>query len=376
MGAPAFQCKDLFRKHKMTVLSSNYTLYGDMSRRFIHVLHEFAPEVEVYSIDEAFLYFKSEDVIAAQDWLALGKKIRNVLQQWLGLPVSVGIAPTKTLAKAACELIKKIQISDGVFEIGVDQKSDDFLDLIPIQNVWGVGHRYAKTLQSFGVKTALDLKNKPAHWVRKKMTVMGERTHAELRGVSCIGLEDVEPVRKSIVCSRSFGRGVYKKEDLKEAIATYLARGSEKLRQRKLLANRFSVYLKTNPHQVDFFRKLSWNCALNNPTNMTSCFIEKAFEGLDKHFQDGLCYKKAGVMFYDLVPEDKVQYHLFDSQVLSGSQKKLMAAMDRINAKWGGQTIQHAAEGLKKEWRMRREFRTPNYTTSWKQLLTVKASRK
>src|SRR5215472_17825894 len=284
MGTPFFHMRKLIERHQVRVYSSNYTLYGDMSRRVHDIVAALAPAAEEYSIDESFLQLDGIDDLAGH-----ARYIRRTVRQWTGIPVSIGIGPTKVLAKVANHIAKKQPQHDGVFMLPADY--DAYLAAFPVADLWGIGPRYAAMLERHGLQTALDLKQAPDAFVRQKMTVVGQRLLHELRGVSCLALEEIEPQRKSICCSRSFGRSVTELAELSEAVCSYLSRAAEKLRRR--LAQQLLVHC----------------------------------------YKKGFRYWKAGVLLEGLVPADCVQGDLFQAAD-SPRQKALMRAWDRVNQRF------------------------------------------
>lgn len=373
MGAPFFEWRTLLQKHNTHVFSSNFRLYGDISHRFIQTLRQFSPEVEVYSIDEAFLLLR-DDFISTHNrtWQDLGEEIRQTVWRWLGIPVSVGIAPTKTLAKVAVELVKKNKSSTGVGVLIEPTEINRALGHLPVAAIWGVGWRYSKMLLANGVMTALDFKNQSPDWIRKKMTVFGSRTQTELCGVSCLDLQDVEPPRKSIVCSQSFGRVVTHKQDLQEALANHVAKACAKMRARDLLTRYISVFAYAGSHQFGG-ESLASVVSLSVPLDFTPEITRLAWACLDKFFKQGLRYKKIGVMLGDLVPLQNAQYDLFETEFPNPKKSELMRLLDQVNQKWGDKGLQYAAQGFKKPWQAKTKTRSPEYTTSWAELPKVKA---
>ncbi|MFQ5787466.1 MAG: Y-family DNA polymerase [Thermodesulfobacteriota bacterium] len=371
MGAPVFQYEHVIRKHDIQVLSSNYSLYADMSHRVIEALSRFAPELEIYSIDESFLSLRGFTNVDLTDY---GKKIRSTVKKWTGIPVSIGIGPTKTLAKIANKLAKKNPMCQGVFNIINHPRTDDFLDSVNVEDVWGVGWQYTKLLKKHGISTALKLKDTHDEWIRKHMTVQGLRTVWELRGTSCIELEDVPPDKKEIVSSRSFGKPVEKLKDLEEAVATYMTRAAEKLRSQNSIASFVSVFFGTNRFKEDepqYSNIITGK--LQIPTDYTPELINRAHIILNKIYKTGYRYKKAGVMLGGIVPSDEVQLSLLE-KTNHRRNDRLMKAVDSINAEWGSDTIKYAASGVGRSWRMRRSRVSPRYTTSWNEIPVVKAS--
>lgn len=368
MAAPIFEHVDLVRKHKIHLFSSNYTLYADMSRRVYEVLSDFSPNVENYSIDESFLSlngFKNVDLV---DY---GKQIRAKVLRWTGIPVSVGIAPTKTLCKIANKLAKRNKMCQGVLDITNHPRIDDFLASVDVGDVWGVGWQYTRLLKRHGINTALDLRNAHDGFIRKHMTVEGLRTVWELRGESCIVLEEVVPDKKQIVNSRAFGKDVGDYKELSEAIASYATRAAEKLRAQNSICNHISVWLQTNgfkPEKPQYNNMIS--CKLPEPTAFTPILIKYALCLLERIYRDGYEYKKAGVALTDIVPAGESQLNLF-VKFDKTKHENLMRAMDHINSNWGRETVRSGASGYERPWGMKRALLSRRYTTKWGELLAV-----
>ncbi len=363
MGAPAFQYKELFQKGGVFVYSSNYTLYGDLSHRVMQVLEQFSPKLEVYSIDEAFLQSDCEDPVA------LGREIRRRVLQWTGIPVSIGIGETKTLAKVANHLAKKEEIHGGVYELEGRREIDRILGRFPLGDIWGIGRRLSSRMEAMGITTPLHLKDADNEWVRKNFSVTVLKTVMELRGISVLELEEVYGPKKSITCSRSFGQTVMELEKLEEALASYMARASEKLRLQGSVVDVITVYLTTSP----FIEKPYSNSAtitLPEATDYTPELISYGKRALKGIFRKSYPYKKVGVIFQSLSPKNCYQRDLFAKP--SPKKQALMEMLDQINGTYGENIIQFAAEGIEKPWQMRRSQTSPKYTTSWEELLTIR----
>ncbi len=371
MGVPVFKCKHIIKKHKVIMYSSNYTLYADMSRRVMNTLARFSPDVEIYSIDEAFLNLLGFRINLTE----YARRVKSEVKKRTGIPVSIGIGPTKTLAKLANKIAKKNPECDGVFNITGHPRMDDLLDKIGVADVWGVGTQYTKLLNRNGIHTTLQLKTAPDNWVRKNMSVMGLRTVWELRGTSCIPLEKAPPPRQAIVRSRSFGRPVESLGELKEAVATYVSRAAEKLRAQRSVASFITVFITTDLFKRDE-RQYSNSITLRlpEPSAYTAQLINYAHEGLNRIFKPGFVYRKAGVMLTEIVPQSQVQ--LSFSTRLSSFERNmaLMKAMDEINAEWGRDAIKYLSLGIKQSWKMYRSKLSPRFTTHWKEIPVVKAS--
>jgi DNA polymerase V len=369
MGAPRFQWEDVICKNDVAVFSSNYELYGDLSRRVIGVLEQFSPDVEVYSIDEAFLAFpaklgKSVSRIAAQ--------IRQRVKQCTGVPVTIGIGQTKTLAKVAIEFAKKNAEYNGVLDLSDHSALDDFLARLPVSDVWGVGRRYTEKLARNGVSRARELRDLPDWWVRKHMTVVGLRTVWELRGVQCIPLEHAPLPKKSIICSGSFGRPIERLEELKEAVASSASRGAEKLRRQDSVASSIQVFIQTNTFSSGPQYANAITLQLEQPTAFTPELVSAAVSGAERIYRPGYRYKKAGIMLLGISSQDHVQQGFF-GRPYREREKRVMEAIDQINNRFGRGTIKVAAAGLKQLWKMRCSNRSPRFTTRWSELPVVLA---
>jgi len=371
MGVPAFQCKDLIKKYDIKVYSSNYALYGDMSQRVMDTLARFTPELEIYSIDEAFL---SLGGFISLNLTQYGKQIKTTVKKWTGIPVSIGLGPTKTLAKIANHIAKKDPQFEGVFDITHHPQSDELLDSIEVAEVWGIGYRYAQLLNQKGIYTTLQLKNAPEEWIKKYLTIRGLRTLQELRGISCIPLEQVAPPKKGITSSRSFGRPVETIKELREAVATYVSQAAEKLRAQKSAASCIHVFLTTNCFKDEPQYSNNATFRLPVPTSYTPELIHYAHQNLEKLFKSGYRYKKAGIMLTGIVPQEKVQLSLLTPSYPHARGKILMETIDRINARWGSNTVKYAAAGIQKPWKMRQTKKSPRFTTQWKDIPVVRTS--
>ena len=369
-GAPFFRVRELARREGVAVFSSNYTLYGDMSRRVMECLARFSPEMEIYSIDEAFLAVGG----AAGDPREYGRLVRDTVRRWTGIPVSVGIARTKTLAKMAARCAKRDPASGGVLDLADGARVEERLAAAGAGEVWGVGERYRLLLERHGIRTALELRDAPDRWVRRHMTVTGLRTVWELRGVPCLPLEELPAPKKGIVSSRSFGRPVESLDELREAVASYTARAAEKLRGQGSAAGAIAVFLSTNRfRERDPQYSGGVSCRLPVPSSYTPRLLGAALQLLDRVYRRGYRYKKAGVMLYEIMPEGEAQLDLFSRFHDSDRTRRLMGTMDRVNREMGRHALRFAAEGRARSWRMRREFLSGRYTTHWAEIPVVRA---
>ncbi len=366
MGVPFFEHEAVIEKHNVAVFSSNYQLYGDMSQRVMDSLRLFAPDMEVYSIDEAFLRL---DHLQPRNLYEYCKTIRAKVIQWTGIPVSIGIGPSKVLAKVANRVAKK-QTDDGVFDIRSQKTQDEILKALDVEKIWGIAGKWADRLGRMGIEKASELRDASPTIIRKHLSVVGERLLRELKGQSCIDLEDIQP-RKNIMSSKSFGTLLTKKEPMEEALANYAARACEKLRQQNSRAQAVHVFVQTNGfRETDKQYSNALTCTLTIPTSDTRLIIEAAKFCLNRIYKQGYRYKKTGIMLLDLIPASLEQKHLFvDFDHRPGDH--LMELVDRINKDHGPDTLFFGAQGVTREWKMRCGSRSPRYTTQWDELLMV-----
>ncbi|MCF7913368.1 MAG: Y-family DNA polymerase [Candidatus Cloacimonetes bacterium] len=367
-GAPAFKIKHLIDRYDVHLLSSNYALYGDMSARVMKILSDYTPELEIYSIDEAFL---SLEDLQVDNWLEYGRSIRAQIQQWLGMPVSVGIGPTKTLAKVANRVAKKFAGYGGVFDITDHPRFEDILKWVEVGDIWGVGYRYAIRLNEHGIMNAWDLSRVNQKWIQQQMTIVGLRTVKELNGISCLDMElDIMP-KKQIISSRSFGHPVEKLSELLEATADYCQVATLKLRNQRSLASGIMVYLTTNRFRDEPQYANYASSRLITPSAYIPDFIQAAGTLLRSIYRPGYKYKKVGVMISDIIAEKQAPLDFFEPVYIDDERKLVMDCVDRLNNIWGPGTLAYAAAGINKSWQMKRELLSPNYTSDWRQLLSV-----
>ncbi len=374
MGVPWFQVQPLAKKHDIIALSSNYALYADMSNRMMTLLGQFAPKQEVYSIDECFLSLDGLNV----DLVAYGQKIRQRIGQWIGLPVCVGIGPTKTLAKLANYIAKKQLQWQGVCDLSVLPESvlNHLLAEIEVGEVWGVGRRTQEKLTGMGIHTALAFKQADATFIGHHFSIMMQRTVLELRGVSSLQLESVVPARKQIMCSRSFGMPVIQLADLQQAVISYVTRAAEKLRAQSLLAGAVHVHIRTNPHrQKEAQYSQGMTVTLMEACCDTLKLVQASLWGLQRIYRPGYRYSKAGVILMELMPKGLKQMALFTDRnyAVNKDVRPLMQTVDRINQRMGKDTVFLAGAGIAKSWQMKRKNKSPCYTTEWNELVIVHA---
>lgn len=367
MGEPYFKIKALSKPHEIAVFSSNYPLYGDMSARVMTTIKAAWPAVEIYSIDEAFIDLRT---LPASCHQAFCETLQRTLLQHTGIPTSIGIGPSKTLAKAANYLCKK------AFRLPVFNITDylHLLNHIAIGDIWGIGRQWQVKLKAQGIHTAYDLANANPHHLKKQYNVILMRTCMELQGMSCGGLEET-PLKQSITSSRSFGEMQTHYDVLAQAVSSHCARACEKLRGQHLVAQHLSVFIRSNRFRPDLKQyNNTILLKLINPTDDLRCLTTVAKQGLTQIFKPGYQYKKVGIGLEGLIPNDKIQLDLFHQPDEASRLKKdkLMAAFDNINQKYGRHTIVLAAEGFKQPWAMRADFKSPAYTTQWSDLPRVK----
>ena len=364
MGEPIFKCRQRMKDDSLVIRSSNYTLYDDMSRRVVESIREFIPDIEIYSIDEVFLNLEP---LAGRDVDLICRRARRAVLQWTGIPISIGIGTTKTLAKLANRIAKKDPSAQGVYRLPtLESERTGTLADTAVEDVWGIGRRWAKRLHEIGIRTALDLSRVPPIEIRRGFNVVAMRTALELRGTPCQEVEEVETPRKTLVRSRSFGTMVTRWEDMSEAIATHAVRAAEKLRGEGGHAGRISVFIQTNRFREDLPQYgRSGSCELQPVTDVTPVILANALEIGRRLWRPGFHYKKAGVMLCELAFEE-VQGTLFDRRD-EKRDERLMTTIDRINRSMGSETVHPAATGFKdrRSWAMRQSFRSPRYTTQW-----------
>ncbi len=372
MGAPWFKLKDLARQHGIIAYSSNYALYADMSNRVMSILRQFSPDQEVYSIDECFLDLTG---FQRRDLVAYGQAIRQRILQWTGLPVCVGIASTKTLAKLANHCAKKRPIFNSVCNFNqMDQPQlDQLFAEIDVGEIWGVGGKIAPKLHQMGFKSVLDLKRADPEILRQNFSVVMEKTIRELNGVVCIELEEMVPPKKQIMSSRSFGVPVLDIESLGESISLYTSRAAVKLRRQHSFAGSIYVYVRTSPFkEQDPQYSNGITIPLPTPTDDTTKLVSIALWGLKQIYRPGYRYAKAGIMLGELVPASAIQTDLFSTMQPNAKSERLMQAMDLINRKMGKETLKVASEGFKRPWKMKQEHKSPSYTTCWEDILRAR----
>lgn len=377
MGVPLFKIKDQIKRDKIQVFSSNYPLYGDLSQRVMNILESACGDVEPYSIDEAFIKinFHGQDEKAVLDFCS---ELRQTIARCTGIPVGIGIATTKTLAKLANHLAKKQAGSQGVFALISEEDIAHWLPQIDVGKVWGIGHQHETQLKLHGIRTAWDLRNAPASWIKKQMTITGLRTQKELNGHPCLELDDLDADRKHLMMSRSFAKDIHQLEEIQSIMATFTARLGEKLREQELRTGMIAVFLRQNrfknqsaenprgsSHHVSAWQTLPVKSA------DTMLLTKTANQLLEQIFEPGAAYKKCGVMAYELSTADGIQTDLFNTAYeQEGKMDKLMKAMDRLNQRHGRQTVRLLKEA--DQWSTHQEHRSPRATTQWNEIPEIK----
>ena len=372
MGEPYFKQKDMFRRHGIIAFSSNYELYADMSNRVMTTLEELSPRCEIYSIDEAFCDLTG--VRNCRDLTDFGREIRETVLRRTHLTVGVGIAQTKTLAKLANHAAKQWQRqTGGVVDLSNLERQRKLMALLPVDEVWGVGRRISKKLESMGIKTVLQLADTDIRFIRKHFNVVLERTVRELRGEPCLGFEEFAPVKQEIVCSRSFGGRITEYHEMRQAICSYASRAAEKLRGEHQYCRFISAFVKTSPFALNEpYYGNNASVKLLTPTQDSRDIITAATKCLDAIWRDGHRYQKAGVMLGDFYSQGVAQLNLFDDNAPRQNSDKLMEILDHLNAKDGRGTLYFAGQGIQTAWQMKREILSPRYTTRFSDLLCVR----
>ena len=366
MGEPYFKARDIILKNKVEVFSSNYSLYGDLSRRVMRTLKRFNSDIEVYSIDEAFMDLSNYTDTEVE---SVGREIRQTVLKWTGIPTSIGIAKTKTLSKVANHIAKKKQ--SGVTSLIGIENLDPILEKVEINDVWGVGRQLTKFYQKNGIYNAKQLKNKSNTWIKKSSNVLSSRTAMELRGVPCIDIETTQTKRKSCVVSRSFGKRIETFQELKEAVANYCLNASEKIRSESLVAKAITVFVRTSPFQRNFgYYSNSKTVDFPIATNNSIETVKVAMSILDSIFKNGYRYQKAGVMLTGLSNADGKK-NLFSSEK-DEKINSLMRSIDNTNYRYGRSTLSLASAGVQKRWNMRRQYSSKIDTADFYCLPTIR----
>lgn len=371
MGEAFYQVKEKLEQNNVAVFSSNYNLYGDMSRRVMSLLAKYSPKIDVYSIDEAFLNFSGMNT--SDTFIEYCREMVRYIHKGTGIPISLGIAPTKTLAKMASKFAKKHKGYKGVCLIDTDEKREKALKLFPVEDVWGIGYRSVERLHNQGIKTAWDLTQKSESWIKRELTITGVRTWKELRGESCISTEEL-PHKQSICTSRSFAeQGLNRRADIEEAVANFAAQCARKLREQHTVCNSITIFLHTSRFREDVPQSYIYHSInLQVPTNNQQELISYAVKMLRANWKEGnFHYKKAGVIVWGIWRDDAIQGNLFDT-VNRSKQAALAKAIDAINRKNGHNKIRVAVQGDEKGWQLKREYTSQQYTTNLDEVIVLK----
>lgn len=367
MGAPAFQFKELFEQNNVQVYSSNYALYGDMSRRVMNILSTYSPHIEIYSIDEAFLEFKGFELYDLQ---VIAEEIKSKVRKWTGIPISIGMAKTKALAKVANRVAKKFpDRTGGIYTIDTDEKRIKALKWLKIGDVWGIGPRYSKRLIHNNVRNAYDFTQLSDAWVKNNMAITGLRLKKDLQGIPTLGLEKTK-TKQNIATTRSFSNQISSLEELEERVSTYTVSCATKLRAQRSFCQSLVVFIHTNYHRKDLPQySKSVKIELPYPTHSNITLVRYAKIGLQRIYQAGYQYKKAGVVIMDITPQDGRQLNIFEQE--NSKHGPAMNAIDRINSRIGRDIVKMAGQDPGRTWKMRQEKLSPRYTTSLKELITI-----
>jgi DNA polymerase V len=369
MGAAAFEYNDYFQKNNINVFSSNYALYGDMSNRVMQLLSNFSPDIEIYSIDEAFLKFQGfEQHFNLREY---GLQIRKTVTQGTGIPISVGFGPTKALAKVANKIAKKFAHRiNHVHIIDSEELIIKALKWLPVEDIWGIGRQHSKRLKAMNINTAYEFSTMSETWVKQNLSIVGLRLQKELQGISCLELETPTD-KKNIACTRSFDTNYTDYNKIAERVSTFAVTCAEKLRKQKSCCNAIMVFIHTNYHRKDL-PQYSQNIVLKlpYPTNSSIELSKFANQALQKIFKKDYAYKKAGVIVIDFTPEEITQIKLFDNS--NPKHKILMQTLDEVNNAIGTKKIKLASQDIKKTWKMKQEKLSPHYTTRISEVIKIK----
>ena len=367
MGVPAYKNRHVIEKHGVQVFSTNFALYGDFSSRVMSILAESVPQIEIYSIDEAFM-----DYSGLPEPVEYAENVRCRVKQWTGIPVSIGIAETKTLAKVANGIAKK-ENKIGVFHLNCPYDIQNCLKKLPVSKVWGVGRRYAHILELYGSRTAHELTQRSDSWIQKHMSIIGLKMVKELRGIPCFELESAWQRKKSICTSRTFGEEVHHFSQLSQALSTYAAMCGAKLRKQGSCAGIITIFILTNPfkHQCRVNYKGIRTIRLETPTNDSLEIVSVSIAALRSIYRSDCIYKKAGVIVSGIVPQSQVQLSFFDDIGNIEKRQHLMQAVDTVNDRYGRMKVRFAVNGFERKWKLKQERLSPCYTTRISELIRV-----
>ena len=366
MGEPAFKKREVFERNKIKTFSTNFILYGDMSKRVMSILRNNSKEIEIYSIDEAFIECYNEDLNT------YGINLRKKVKQWTGIPVSVGIAETKVLAKIANHIAKKYRKS-GVFILDSKEIIEKALKFTAIEEIWGIGRNHSRRFKEYGINTAYDLTCIEESWIKKKFSIVVLRIAQELKGIRCLEIESQYKTKKNICTSRSFGNPTSDYNTIKEAISTFAVRCCEKLRKQKTSTSELRIFIYTNPfnpkHRQYYGTK---KIQLERATNDNQIIVHEVIKGLQEIYKKGYVYKKAGVIVGNITQENQVQLNLFDQIKNREKYTKISKVIDKINSSMGRDKLRIATQGFDRKWKMKQEQLSQCYTTRIDEILTVK----
>ena len=368
MGEPAFKSRDIFKRNGIHVFSTNFALYGDFSNRVMSILSDSVPSIEIYSIDEAFMNFRG---IPKKE--EFGIELREKVLQWTGIPISIGIAPTKTLSKVANSIAKK-QRKNGVCVLMDENEALEYLKLFPVANLWGVGRRFSQMLQNNSIQNAYELTQKSDHWLQKHMSIVGLKMVKELRGEPCFDMVNGWSRKKSILTSRTFGHEIDNFKGLAQALSTYASMCAAKLRKEGSCAKTIHIMISTNPFKQHYRMnyKGSKTIILDTPTNDGLEIVSRCINALRSIYRRDCIYKRAGVMVSDIVPQSQVQLTFFHKHANIEKRQNLMTAVDKLNDGYGRMKVRFAINGFEKKWHLRQEKLSPCYTTRISDLLRIK----
>ena len=371
MGVPVHQVTDLIKQHRIQLFSSNYSLYADMSQRVMNTLAEFAPDMEIYSIDEAFLDL-SNLYPCNQNPEAYARQIKRTVQRYTGIPVCIGMGPTKTLAKLANFAAKKWPHTQGVLDLSDHKRRHKLMTIVPVNEVWGIGRKISARLNALGIHSVMDLARQDPQYIQQQFNIVVARTVQELNGTGCLNLEAIAPNKQQIISSRSFGDKLLTIEQLARAIADYASRASEKLRRQHSLCRHISIFIHTNPFsQTDPQYYRSASSKLVTPSNDVRLISKTATQLLADIFQSGYKYHKCGVILSEIQSDTQpAQIDLFNHAERSSDNPQLMRTLDAINQRFPQSTV-IAAKGFNRHWQAKADHATPHYTTDWQQLALV-----
>ena len=370
MGAPLFKIRDIVEKHNIHVFSANFSLYGDISSRVMEALKAFSPTLEVYSIDEAFLDLST---LSQEELFAYGCDIKKIVKKWTGIPVSVGIGPTKTLAKVANSMAKRHP--SGCYALLTSEKTEALLGQVSLQDVWGIGSRWSKKLNTLGLTTALDLAQADPRWIKKAFNIVLARTALELKGKACLSVEETAPPKKSMISSRSFGIPLTTFEDLREAVSFHASSLAYRLRVEGRKTSLLSIAVRTNPFdKKGRFYSNTHLIPLSCPSQDNATLITAATLALEKIFREHLSYKKVSVMALNLSPENQATPSLFTEEKEhehSLRRREVLKSIDHLNYRYGKGSLTFASEGVSASWQPKASWKSPSFTQNWKQLPEV-----